>query len=170
MARYDRNYQWGTVSSSTTLPTTAAALFNLQSQLETDLGLTLHNHTVERIVGNVVLEVPASTSPGRAYTAFLGLAILDIDQITSGAVPDPFEDSINWIWEYGAKVYADHTVPSSYASPAVPHHLSSPVLDIRQRRRARGSNQRLVLVGYQDNGLGATPSINVSLKTLFRLR
>lgn len=169
--RDTRNLQWVRNASSVAIPaSTAAVLFNITTDLDTKLDRNVNNYTVERVLGNLQLSVPASTTPGRSYHAFLGMAIVEDDAVAAGAVPEPYGDPISWLWTAGPRCFAGASVPASYASPAEPHDLTQIVLDVRSKRRIRQSNQSLVLVGYHDNGLGTNPTLYYNYSALFNVR
>lgn len=167
----DRNLVWTRNGSSVVIPSSAATvLITPSAQLETQLAANVPNYTVERVILDLQLTVPASTSPGRSYEAFLGLAILEDDAIAGGVVPEPYVDRTDWIWLAGPRVFADHTVPASYASPGVPHSASHIQVDIRNKRRIKQMGQSLVLVGWHDNGLSANPTMYYNYSALFNVR
>ena len=111
--------------------------------------------------------VPASTSPGRSYFATVAIDVIDREAATAGGYPEPFADENHYPWIDGRYVYADHTVPASYASPGV---NGITTLDMRSKRKAKGSRTELRLFGYHDNGLGANPVVSIAYSALWRLR
>ncbi len=163
------NLIWTRDSSSVSIPATdSASLIDFTSKLETVSGRAATNVTLERIIGNLVFSIPASTSPGRAYTVFTGIGFVEPDAITAGAFPEPFTDQkgFDYPWIDGRTVFADHTVPASYTSPGINGIVQ---LDLRSKRRARGI-QELRMFGYHDNGLAANPVLYYSYSALWRLR
>lgn len=163
------NLYWTRDSSSVALPaSTSSSLISFDGQLAAALGETARNWTIERIIGNLVLSIPASTAPGRSYSAFLGIDILPVESITDGSYPEPFsEQGIQHPWVEGRTVFADHTVPASYASPGINGIIQ---LDMRSKRRAKGSGFGLRMFGYHDNGLSANPVMYFTYSALWRLR
>ena len=165
------NLVWVRDSSNVIMPASASGvLYNASTRLDTKTGRTVSNWTVERSILDLQLTVPAGTTPGRSYAAFLGLVVLEDDAVAAGAIPEPFSDTVDWIWIAGPRVYADHTVPASYASPGVPHSASHIEVDVRNKRRIKQQGQSLCLVGYHDNNLGANPAINFTYSHLFNAR
>lgn len=156
---------WIRDSSSTTLAASASAeIVSFTDKLATVLGETPKNWTIERIIGNITLTVPAGTTPGRNYSAFLAIDVLDTE---ASNPPEPFSDQRPYPWVDGRTVFADHTVPASYASPAINGIV---LLDMRSKRAVKGIGNELKLFGYHDNGLAANPTIFYTYSALFRMR
>lgn len=169
-AQADRSAElvWTRDASSVTVgASTSGLLINFTSRLETATGDNARNWTIERIIGNFTWTVPAGTAPGRSYHAFAGIDVADDDMVAAGNFPEPFSDNKSFPWVDGRRVFADHTVPASYASPGLNGEL---LLDMRSKRRARGFNESLVMFGYHDNGLGANPVLYFAYSALWRLR
>lgn len=163
--------RWVTTAGSASFGTSPAAVIdNFTDDLETQTGQTELAWTILRMIGHITLMVPAATAAGRAYQANLAIGMIDGDAAAAGAVPEPGTDEIQWIWTWNVTVHADHTVPASYAAPAVPWHLSTPYLDIRPNRKTRGLRQQLVLTGTHDNGLGTNPSLKWNFRNLYNIR
>lgn len=152
--------------SSTSLlqTTTSATLIDFTTKLETVLGENVRNWTIERIIANCVLTVPAATAAGRSYSAFLAIDVIESE---GSSQPEPFTDQRSYPWVDGRTVFADHTVSASYASPAINGLF---MIDMRSKRAAHGTGKRLELFGYHDNGLGANPTLYWSYSALFRVR
>lgn len=155
-------------SSSTLVASTAGNLIDFHGDLETALGETPRNFTVERIIGSLSLTVPASTAPGRSYHAYLAIDMLDIEQVVAGAYPEPFADQgYSHPWVDGRRVFADHTVPASYPVQGINGLID---LDMKSKRKAKGTRKDLRLFGYHDNGLGVNPVLYWAYSALYRLR
>lgn len=166
-----RNLFWTRDASSVTIPaTTAGSLISLDTVLNTALGRTVNNWTLERLILDLQYTVPAGTTAGRSYGAFLGLGLIDGDAAVAAAYPEPFGDNVPWAWLDAPRLFADHTVPASYSSPAVPHSASHVHVDIRRRVRMRQAGQTLRIVGYHDNGLAANPTLYFSYSALWNVR
>ena len=169
--RQPKNLFWTRASSSNILPASSAgSVYNISSGLDTALDRNVNNWTIERLILDLQLTVPAGTAAGRAYSYFLGITLVEDDAVAAGVYPEPFGDNVSWMWIRSARVFADHTVPASYASPAVPHSASHIQEDIRNKRRLRQHGQSLYMVGYHDNGLSANPTINITFSALWNVR
>lgn len=159
-----RELIWVRDSSSVTVPASnAGTLIDFSTKLDTVLGEVARNYTIERIIGNLVLTVPASTAPGRAYTF---LAEADVLNRELTGFPEPYTDQSKAPWSDGRTVFADHTVPASYASPAINGIIE---LDIRSKRVVQGVREQFIMYGNTDNGLGANPVMYYSYSALIRV-
>lgn len=159
---------WTRDASSVILPsTTSAELINFTDRLEVATGDNARNWTIERIIGNFTFTVPAATAAGRSYFVATAIDVGDSDLIAGGNMPEPFSDFKSFPWVDGRRVFADHTVPASYASPGINGQM---IVDMRSKRRARGFNEELVMFGYHDNGLSANPVMYYAYSALWRLR
>lgn len=166
MAQENRSRElvWVRSASSVSLPaTTSGSLINFSSALNTAIGETARNWTIERILGNFTLTVPASTAAGRSYHAFTAIDVVD-DEISN--LPEPFSDNRSFPWVDGRRVFADHTVPVSYAAPGINGTF---VLDMRSKRKGHGLGRSLKMFGYHDDGLGANPVMYYAYSALFRV-
>lgn len=162
------NLLWTRGTASVTLPASASAsIVEFTNGLEIATGEEARNWTIERIIGNIVYTIPASTAPGRSYSVFTAIDMMPVEAVVSGAYPEPFAANRNFPWVDGRRVYADHTVPASYTSPGLNGIIN---LDMRSKRRAKGVGQQLRMFGYHDNGLSANPGIEVVYSCLWRLR
>lgn len=159
---------WVRHSSSTTVAaSSSASLIDFTAHLATALGENTRNWTIERILGNFVWSIPASTAAGRSYAAFAAIDIIEEDAATAGSFPEPFADPHqSYPWVDGRQVFADHTVPASYSSPGINGIFA---LDMRSKRRSRGFGQELHMFGYHDNGLSANPVLYYSYSALWRI-
>lgn len=162
------NLIWTRASSSVTVPATSSgSLIDFTSTLETATGENARNWTIERIIGELIFTVPAGTTAGRSYNVYTAIDIIHNEAIGAGNYPEPFSDNITPPWIDGRRVFADHTVPASYASPGVNGIV---LLDLRSKRRASGLDQELRMFGYHDNGLSANPTLYYTYSALWRLR
>lgn len=159
---------WTRDASSVTVPaTTSATLINFTTRLEAATGDNARNWTIERIIGDFTWTVPAGTAPGRSYHAFTAIDVADADAVAANNMPEPFSDNKSFPWVDGRRVFADHTVPASYAGMGLNGQM---YVDLRSKRRAKGFNEDLVMFGYHDNGLAANPTLYYSYSCLWRLR
>ena len=156
---------WIRDSSSTILPASnAGTIIDFGSRLDAQLGETARNYTIERILGNFVLTVPASTAAGRNYTSLLEM---DVYNKEASGFPEPYTDQSKAPWSDARTVFADHTVPASYASPAINGIID---VDVRSKRMVNGLRESFALYGNHDNGLGTNPTIFWSYSMLVRVR
>ena len=167
-ARADSLY-WVRGSSVVTIPaTTSASLISFDGALGAALGETVRNWTIERIIGNLVATVPAGTTAGRSYQLHLAIDMVEYDAIAAGSFPEPFSDQgYSFPWIDGRRVFAGDNPPSSFASPGINGMI---FLDMRSKRRAKGSSHGLRMFGNHDNGLATNPALYFNYSALFRLR
>lgn len=163
------NLVWTRDSGNVVVPASAAgSIIDFTGKLETLLGETARNFTIERIIGQGLWSVPASTTPGAHYSGFLAIDLLHTEQIGPGNYPEPFgDDNIRPPWIDGRVVFADHTVPASFTSPAINGIFP---IDMRSKRRGAGIGMELRMFGYHDNALAANPTFFFTYSALWRLR
>lgn len=164
------NRTWTYHDTTTTLAHAAAAnLMNFTAGLQSQLGYNPSDYTCQRIVGHVQLLAPAGATPYDSAKIFLGILPVDSDATAAGAYPEPFADSLQWMWTHGGLVSVPDNPSASLATLLIPDHVASPHLDIQTNRRIRGRSENLCLVGYDDSGISGTLNVSVTARVLWKL-
>lgn len=162
---------WTYHDTTTTIAhTNAANIIDFSANLRTQIGYNPSDVTVQRIVGHVQISAPASSTAYDGAKIFLGIVPVD-DEAAGGAVyPEPYADSIPWLWTHGGQVWVPDNPSASLATPVIPDHIGSPHIDIQAQRRIKGRHVSLRMVGYDDSGITGTLNISVTARCLWLLR
>jgi len=116
------------------------------------------NGTIQRILGNYSLRAQAS---GFQIFWRAGLIVVHGDAFAAGAVPDPWADPAQWMWEDSGYFETD-----GLSNPA---HIQRIRVDVRVKRRMPQDNSHLVFVSEVQSGSGAGMDFHLNLKCLVRV-
>lgn len=148
----------------------STVVHNFSSQLRTQIGYNPSDCTVQRIVGHVQIIAPAGSTAYDAAKVFVGIVPID-DEAAAGAVyPEPFGDSVPWLWTHGGTVWVPDNPSATLGMPVIPDHVGSPHIDITAQRRIKGRDISLRMVSYDDSGITGTLNISLTARVLWLLR
>lgn len=148
----------------------ATNALNFTSGLQTQLDRKPFDYSIRRIVGSIQVSAPAGSSAYDSAKIFMGIVPVDADATASGAYPDPFGDNVPWLWTHAGQIFVPDNPAASLSTLCIPDHVASPLLDVRQARRIKGSGDQLCLVCYDDSGITGTLNISVSARCLWDVR
>ena len=114
--------------------------------------------TIVRILGEIALS-PSGAAAHALYR--LGLLVVTDDAMEAGAVPEPWNDSVSWMWEVAGRLLTDvlNKPDAVYRIP----------VDVRVARRLPQDGMSLVLVIDCPATSGAGFSAITNLKCLCRI-
>lgn len=147
----------------------AASLHDFTSPLRTQVGFTPSDVTVQRIVGHLGQSAPGGATAYDSQKFFWGIIPVDGDAATAGAFPEPWADSVRWMWTHGGETWVPDNPSATLHTPLIPDHIALPHIDIQVNRRMRGRNQELHLVGYDDGGITGAVNVYGTLRVLWKL-